>query len=457
MDQGNRPPELRRRFHPLLAVPVVVGAVTFAAALAAGARSGDRPATALAEPATEIAASTPAPLAPAPAEAPGAPDAATADAATTEAATTEPAGAAPAGEPAATAPAPAASAETPAPARRGHAAPPRPKPDGPDLSPLRRDVDVPVPGAQVPALFFPDPLRPVPEADLGILREEDAPDTSPAPTPEERRQMVEFGRELFFSTTAFDQQPSRGNQVLGERLACATCHSGPGFTDNRTHLIGPTDERELVPRATPHLFGLTGSAPFGWDGRNENLEEQARGAITSDLEMNGREPTVKELAALRAFQEQIVPPPAVPGVDFDPELAKLGEQLFKDPRGIDPAGEFSPNVKISCETCHLGALRTDNKPHRILVVDEFGDPGQVDEDDNIRGFDTPPLIGLRFTAPYFHQNAAGDPTAPANLVYGTDAARFALRNNVLNFYNARFDMGFSDDQLNALTEFLMSL
>ncbi len=321
----------------------------------------------------------------------------------------------------------------------GHAAPPPAPPPGPDLRPIRRSAGASaLDRARIPVVFLPDPLRPLPEADLGILREEAAPDTSPPPDPEEKRKLVDFGKELFFSTTAFDQKPSRGPQVLGEFLSCATCHSGPAFTDNRAHLIGPVAERLVALRATPHLLEIKDSAPFGWDARNPSLENQARGAITSDLEMNGREPTVLELAALAAFVEQIKAPAAVPGVDFNPAMAAIGQGVFNQPLGIDPLGEFSPNVKISCATCHTGALFTDNKPHRILTVDEPVDPGVVDEQNQIRGFDTPPLKGLRFTAPYFHQSAAGDPTAPMNLITGTDFARRALRDNVINFYNVRF-------------------
>ena len=166
---------------------------------------------------------------------------------------------------------------------------------------------------------------------------------------------------------------------------------------------------------------------------------------------------MRELGALAAFVESIKTPPAVPNVDFNPAMAAIGEKVFKDPRGTDPAGEFSPNVKLSCETCHVGPDHTDNKPHRILTVDEALDPGEVDEKGDIRGFDTPPLHGLRFTAPYFHQSAAGDPTAPANLITGTDFARRALRDNVINFYNLRFAFNFSNEEMDALTEFLLSL
>ncbi|MDQ3947155.1 MAG: hypothetical protein M3357_18760, partial [Actinomycetota bacterium] len=313
-------------------------------------------------------------------------------------------------------------------------------------------------------LFLPDPLQRVPEMDLGILREEEAPDTSPPPDPEAKRQMIREGRALFFSGTAFNQRPSEGPQVLGQILSCASCHLGPGFVDGRSHLIGPTDDRELVLRQTPHLFGMKTTAPFGWDGRVPSLENQARGAITSDLEMNsGREPTVRELAALAAFVESIEPPPAVPGRDFDPELAKFGKEVFKDERGTDPSGEFSPNVKLSCETCHLESNNfTDNKPHRIALPfpftgDPVFDPGQVDGEGKIRGFDTPPLIGIRFTAPYFHDGLAGDPTAPTNVLTRNEPARRALRDNLIPFYSVRFAFNFTPSEMDALTEFLLSL
>lgn len=335
----------------------------------------------------------------------------------------------------------AAPTPPPAPGGGGHAAP------LPDRSPT----------LSVPAAFLPDPLRPVPEEDFTLLREEEAPKTSTPPPSRELAELIAEGRDLFFSTTAFNQRPSRGPLVFGQRLSCATCHSGPAFTDNRSHPIGPTDERQLVPRQTPHLFGMERTAPFGWDGRNENLEEQARGAIVSDLEMNGTEPTRAQLRALAAFVESLEPPPARPGIDFDPVAAARGEVLFREERGVDPSGEFSLNVKISCETCHLGVDFTDNKPHRILAL--FGDPadpGHVDEQGLIRGFDTPPLHALRFTPPYFHDGLAGDPTG-ANLAFGPSAARRALRDNVLNFYNLRFAFNFTPQELDDLTEFLLSL
>ena len=353
----------------------------------------------------------------------------------------------------------------------------------PDLRPLRQNLAA----ADVPGSPFlvPDVLNPVFKNIQGPFRpklpdRDQSKDATPAYTDAERKQLVVEGKDLFFSTTAWGQRPSQGPLVAGQFLSCATCHSGPGFSDGRTHLIGPVREREFGHRQTPMLFGVVGTAPFGWDGRNPALQDQARGAIVSPLEMHSsREPTKRELDALAEFQKSIVEPPAIPGRDFDPERAKRGEVLFRTPRPvIDPSGEFASGQKIACATCHAGPFFTDGKFHRIALPtfffgDPLLDPGKIGPDGNIEGFNTPSLLGARLTAPFFHDGIAGDPTAPSNLLggglgvgaldgdvgaSGPPAARRALLNNVLPFYNSiRFNFGFTQDELKDLAEFVLSL
>jgi hypothetical protein len=328
----------------------------------------------------------------------------------------------------------------------------------------------------------PDPLNPLFKNVKGPFRpnlpdRDQSHDPSPAYSEAERKQLLREGKDLFFSTAAWGQQPSQGPQVAGQLLSCATCHTGPGFSDGLTHLVGPVRERELGRRQTPSLFGVAGTAPFGWDGRNPALQDQSRGAIVSPLEMHSsREPTKRELDALAEFQKSIVEPPAVPGKDFDPVRAKRGEALFRTPRPvIDPTGEFPSGQQIACATCHAGPFFTDGKPHRMALPtgDPVFDPGHIGPDGNILGFDTPSLLGARFTPPFFHDGVAGDPTAPSNFLGGgvgpgaTDgnvgatgpaAARRALLDNVLPFYNTvRFNFGFTQDELKDLAEFILSL
>src|SRR5581483_11741656 len=125
--------------------------------------------------------------------------------------------------------------------------------------------------------------------------------SSPASPPGDRAELAALGRALFHSTTAWGQQPSRGPDMAGRQLACASCHSGPAYTDGRTHLVSP--------------------------GRNPTLQAQLRGAIMSPLELNAaREPTARELDALAAYVLTLTPPKAQPGVDFDPVKAARGDE-----------------------------------------------------------------------------------------------------------------------------------
>lgn len=275
---------------------------------------------------------------------------------------------------------------------------------------------------------------------------------------DEQAALVAEGKALFNSVDAFGQRPSQGAQVAGLQISCATCHPGPAFTDGKNHVVGPTASRDVAARQTPHLLRLNDTGPFSWDGRNATLQQQVRGAIVSPLEMNAaREPTQHELDALAAFVETLDVPDATPGVDFDADMAAKGEVLFNDDRGKDPSGEFQFFTEpVSCATCHSGEKKTDRKFHKILLPlgDPLLDPGAVGEDGEIKGFKTPVLRGLRFTAPYFHEGLAGDPTAMRSPV--NEPPRPALTQTVA-FYNERFLFNFSPEEQLALVEYLMSL
>ncbi|MGH9008873.1 MAG: cytochrome-c peroxidase [Acidimicrobiia bacterium] len=301
---------------------------------------------------------------------------------------------------------------------------------------------------------------------------------SPNYTEAERQQLIAEGKDLFFSRTAFGQQPSQGPLVFNQIVSCATCHDPAlGFADGLTHLVGPVREREVARRQSPALLGVAHTAPYGWDGRNPTLQAQARGAIVSPLEMHSsREPTRRELDALAEFQATLTVPAALPGREYDPARAARGEVLFRTPRPVtDPTGEFPAGAMVACATCHAGPFFTDGKAHRQVALsgDPLFDPGEVGPDGTIAGFHTPSLLGARLTAPFFHDGSAGDPTSPSNFfsgglgrhsldadvgTHGAAVARRALLDNVLPFYNTvRFNFGFTEDELADLAEFVLSL
>jgi hypothetical protein len=280
-------------------------------------------------------------------------------------------------------------------------------------------------------------------------------------TREQLEELVEQGRQLFSSTTALAQQPSQGTLVGDQLLSCASCHAGAGFTDGRVHEVGPTATRERVLRNTPHLLAIGGHERFGWDGRFGCLQAAIANAVTSPIEMNAAQPPTREqLDALALFVERLDAPPAVPGVDYDPEQAERGALLFASYRGIDLSGEFTPFDGVACIHCHPGPLGTDDKFHRIVLPPAFGsvgllDPGHVDEDGRIRGFRTPVLRGVRLTAPYFHDGTMGDPTGAVGP--RVDDPPIAALYAMMAAYRARFLFDFTPEEELAIIHYLLSL
>ena len=112
---------------------------------------------------------------------------------------------------------------------------------------------------------------------------------------------VQLGRLLFF-----DPVLSGSNDI-----SCATCHHPDlGFTDARALSMGKGGhglgaQREggaVVRRGSPTLWNAAYNHKQFWDGRAEDLEDQAKGPITNDIEMNENSDTlVKELKAIPEY------------------------------------------------------------------------------------------------------------------------------------------------------------
>ena len=233
-----------------------------------------------------------------------------------------------------------------------------------------------------PAPATPDPLNPVFKAVPGPFREQfpeqdHSRDPSPAYSEEERRQLLAEGKDLFFSRTAFGQQPSQGPLVFDQAVSCATCHDPAlGFADGLTHLVGPVREREVARRQSPSLLGVDAHRPLRVGRAQPDPPGPGPGRhrlAPGDELLPGTDPT----GAGR--------PGGVPGhpgraqgragKEYDPARAARGEALFRTPRPVtDATGEFPAGAMVACATCHSGPFFTDGKAHRSVVV--TGDPAR---------------------------------------------------------------------------------
>lgn len=254
---------------------------------------------------------------------------------------------------------------------------------------------------------------------------------------EQKLFLVAFGDMLFDSPEIFDG-PAKD---LG--LACSTCHNRsdinqrffipgisphPGAVDvDGSFFNARFNDHRADPLDIPSLRGIRFTGPYGRDGRVASLRDFTRNVIVN--EFKGSEPSPLILDALVAYMLEFDFLPAL-HLERDgrlkaetSEAAKRGEVLFNQP--------FPEMNNQSCATCHKpGSHFTDN------LVHDIGSAG----DGAMGGFsgalDTPTLLGINHTAPYFHDG------------------RFGTLGEVVAWFDQQFALGLGEDGSSDLTAYL---
>ena len=163
----------------------------------------------------------------------------------------------------------------------------------------------------------------------------------------------------------------KGNDVRiskGGGMACESCHP-----DGRTDGLSWRIESKVL--QTPLLAGrIAGTHPFKWDGGDKTIND----SLTNTMRrLGGHGLGQTEVKQLAAFLESLDAPRA-PRVK-DRKAVARGEKLFAS----DTTG---------CASCHGGAKMTDRQTHALAH--------------DLEASDTPSLIGLSGSAPYFHDGSA---------------------------------------------------
>lgn len=153
----------------------------------------------------------------------------------------------------------------------------------------------------------------------------------------------------------------------GGSMACSTCHP-----DNRAD--GLSWRIEKAELQTPVLAGrITNTHPYKWDGGDKDLTT----SLTMTMKRLGGSGLAKDdVSALGAYLESL-PSPRPPR--RNPVAVARGKQLFD-------------SAELGCRTCHDGATYTDNSMHKLSGT--------------LAQSDTPSLLGLAASAPYFHDGSA---------------------------------------------------
>jgi cytochrome c peroxidase len=244
-------------------------------------------------------------------------------------------------------------------------------------------------------------------------------------------QDVARGRCLFRSPTVFRQDPN------GPFASCSRCHYGSDKTDRSVHLVRVTNRAGQtieVLRKTPSLLKAAHNVPWGADGRFSSVQDAARAAILSPVEMRGSLVTNDQLDALAAY---IL---GLPG--SDPDSSEFTQPAPPDAGTLDliAIGHDVFFGKGTCVTCHSGPDFTNHAVTTNQVNLTFSggtDPGGgFVGTGGPRTFKVQSLLFFGTARPWMHGGAFGTPE------------------QLVRFYNESLNLALTGRQMTGLTYWL---
>ena len=267
---------------------------------------------------------------------------------------------------------------------------------------------------------------------------------------------IALGKQLYFEKRL----------SINDTQSCASCHildNGIAGVDNLP--TSPGAKGELGTRNSPTVLNAGWQDSQFWDGRAEDLVEQAKGPILNPIEMGmpdeqtvekkirgiaeykdafaaafpGDEPAIsyQNIAeAIAAFERTLITPSR-----FDDFMKGDADALSAtEQRGLETF------IKIDCKTCHDGILvggETYEPLGKEHPYENQTDQGMytVTQDENDRMFfKVAPLRNVALTAPYFH-----------------DGKIATLDEAVRTMGKLQLDEELTDQQVSDITSFLKAL
>jgi cytochrome c peroxidase/serine/threonine protein kinase len=231
---------------------------------------------------------------------------------------------------------------------------------------------------------------------------------------------IELGEVLFA-----DPRLSRNGDV-----ACTTCHPLERYGADGRKLSRGSDNRE-PPRNTPSIYNLSGVFALLWDGRKDDLVDQAKEVLLSPHAMAATpELLAKRLRGVADYASRFKA--AFGGkeaVSFDNiarALAAYEDTLFSRGRWdrflegdraaltADERAGFNRFVEVGCVTCHFGPNVGATMFQKLGLVKAWPDSRDRGRFEITRRsndwmvFRVPPLRNVEKTGPYFHDGSVSN-------------------------------------------------
>ena len=254
----------------------------------------------------------------------------------------------------------------------------------------------------------------------------------------------------------------------GQNLNCASCHN-PSFGWEVPVAGAIGSQNTPLGRRAPTVLNHAWGEHFFWDGRAATLEEQARGPIEADVEMNlPMAEAVRRLAAIdgyRTWFEDVFPGEGVTETTILQAIATFERTVVSGQAPFDRwvAGDAAAvsaaarrgfelfTGKAGCAGCHTGWNFSDDRFHDIGVPTD--DEGRFDITRNPRdrfAFKTPGLRDLTLRGPFMHNGAFPDVEATL-WFYASGGIERPSRSALIRPFTM------SEDELRDLVAFLESL
>ena len=253
---------------------------------------------------------------------------------------------------------------------------------------------------------------------------------------------------------------------INDTQACASCHIlTDGFAGVDNLPTSPGARKELGTRNSPTVLNAGWQDSQFWDGRAEDLVEQAKGPILNPIEMGmpDEQTVVKKIQNIAEYKDAFAA--AFPGDNPAINYQNIAEAIAAFERTLITPSRFDDFlngdatalskaeqngldtfIKVDCRSCHDGKLlggETYEPLGKENPYENQADQGMYlltkDEDDRMF-FKVSPLRNVALTAPYFH-----------------DGKIATLEEAVRQMAKLQLDEKLTDQQVDDITSFLKAL
>ena len=243
------------------------------------------------------------------------------------------------------------------------------------------------------------------------------PDSMPG-SENDTPERVALGKQLYFENRL----------SINDTQSCASCHildNGAAGVDNLP--VSPGAKGELGTRNSPTVLNAGWQDSQFWDGRAEDLVEQAKGPILNPVEMAmpDEQAVEKKIRGIAEYQAAFAA--AFPGEEPSISYQNIAEAIAAFERTLITPGRFDDFmngdadalseaelrglktfIKVDCKSCHDGMLVGGETYEPLGKENPYENQSDLgiytlskDESDRMV-FKVAALRNVALTAPYFH-------------------------------------------------------